>query len=68
MDVDEADDVASHFGVSSMPTFVFLGPDGAELVRFSGCNKTKLEELVKRTCARVGSSGNGGNGGGKKED
>lgn len=62
MDVDEADDVASHFGVRSMPTFVFLGPsDGAELVRFSGANKAKLEELVARTCARVG-------GGGKKED
>lgn len=60
VDVDTADDVASHFGVRSMPTFVFVGPDGAELVRFSGCNKAKLEELVGRTCARVG--------GGKKED
>lgn len=66
VDVDEADDVASHFGVRSMPTFVFLGPDGAELVRFSGCNKAKLEELVARTCARVGSGSGEGNG--KKED
>jgi len=61
VDVDQADDVAAHFVVRSMPTFVFLGPDGAELVRFSGCNKAKLTELVERTCARVGGSN-------KKED
>lgn len=68
--MDAAEDVAAHFGVRSMPTFVFLAAaDGAELVRFSGCNKAKLEELVARTCARVGGGAGGGSGsGGKKED
>lgn len=62
VDVDAADDVASFFSVRSMPTFVFLGAeDGRELLRFSGCDKSKLLQMVARTCARVGDEG-------KKED
>lgn len=55
VDIDEADDVALTYKVRSMPTFVFLRivGDQIEEVRFSGCNKIKLEGLVKAMCAAV---------------
>lgn len=54
MDIDEADDVAHAFAVRSMPTFVVLqAEDGNEVLRFSGCNKMKLESVVRATCAEV---------------
>lgn len=51
-----------------MPTFIILNPSSIggkegeeggkeELVRFSGCNKGKLESAVQGTCARVQAAG-----------
>lgn len=57
VDIDEAEDVAHKYSIRSMPTFVFLDPEKEgeteEIVRFSGCNKGKLEGLVKAVCAKV---------------
>nr|XP_023654104.1 thioredoxin [Paramormyrops kingsleyae] len=47
VDVDEAQDVASSCGVSCMPTFQFY-KNGVKIGEFSGADKNKLEEMVKK--------------------
>lgn len=45
MDVDECEELAVHFDISSMPTFVYL-KGGEPVEKFSGANAAKLEELI----------------------
>ncbi|XP_006118910.1 thioredoxin [Pelodiscus sinensis] len=49
VDVDDAQDVASHCGVQCMPTFHFY-KQGAKVHEFSGANKEKLEENITTFC------------------
>lgn len=46
IDVDDAQDVASHCDVKCMPTFQFY-KNGKKVQEFSGANKEKLEETIK---------------------
>jgi thioredoxin 1 len=41
VDVDEADDVASEYGVSAMPTFLFF-KNGSLVDKFAGANESML--------------------------
>lgn len=45
VDVDDASEISDEYGVSSMPTFVFLDT-GKEVHRFSGANNVMLQEKV----------------------
>ncbi|XP_053154399.1 thioredoxin domain-containing protein 2-like isoform X2 [Hemicordylus capensis] len=47
VDVDEAQDVASHYDVKCMPTFQFF-KNNEKVHEFSGANKEKLEETIKK--------------------
>jgi thioredoxin 1 len=47
VNVDEAEDVAELFGVSSLPTFVLV-KNGVEVSRFSGASRNSLENLVRK--------------------
>lgn len=47
VDVDECEDVASEYQISSMPTFVFV-KHGEKIENFSGANESKLKELVAK--------------------
>ncbi|XP_063151053.1 thioredoxin [Candoia aspera] len=47
IDVDEAQDVASHCDVKCMPTFQFY-KNNEKVHEFSGANKEKLEEAIKK--------------------
>lgn len=46
-DVDVAEELTAHFGIESMPTFIFLDANGNEKSRFSGAMKDKLEAAIK---------------------
>ncbi|XP_009471465.1 PREDICTED: thioredoxin-like [Nipponia nippon] len=46
IDVDDAQDVATHCDVKCMPTFQFY-KKGKKVQEFSGANKEKLEETIK---------------------
>ncbi|XP_061874238.1 thioredoxin [Colius striatus] len=46
VDVDDAQDVATHCDVKCMPTFQFY-KSGKKVQEFSGANKEKLEETIK---------------------
>ncbi|XP_035746696.1 thioredoxin [Egretta garzetta] len=46
IDVDDAQDVATHCDVKCMPTFQFY-KSGKKVQEFSGANKEKLEETIK---------------------
>ncbi|XP_060093148.1 thioredoxin [Heteronotia binoei] len=46
IDVDDAQDVASHCDVKCMPTFQFY-KNNEKVHEFSGANKEKLEETIK---------------------
>ncbi|XP_054253314.1 thioredoxin [Indicator indicator] len=46
IDVDDAQDVATHCDVKCMPTFQFY-KSGNKVQEFSGANKEKLEETIK---------------------
>ncbi|XP_065717004.1 thioredoxin [Patagioenas fasciata] len=46
IDVDDAQDVATHCDVKCMPTFQFY-KNGKKVQEFSGANKEKLEETIK---------------------
>lgn len=45
VDVDVAEDVASHYQVSAMPTFLSI-KDGKEVSRVTGANRTELSKLI----------------------
>jgi len=45
VDVDECEDIASHYGISCMPTFVFI-KDGEKIKEFSGANEDKVKEII----------------------
>ncbi|CAN9509295.1 unnamed protein product [Ophioblennius macclurei] len=47
VDVDEAEDIAAHYGITSMPTFIFFR-NQAQLQKFSGASREKLEETIQK--------------------
>ncbi|XP_052256691.1 thioredoxin-like isoform X2 [Dreissena polymorpha] len=47
VDVDQCEDIASEQGISAMPTFKFYR-NGQKIDEFTGANKDKLTELVKK--------------------
>lgn len=50
VDVDDCEELAVRFDISSMPTFVYL-KNGVEVEKFSGANTNKLEELITQHAA-----------------
>ncbi|KAH8329391.1 hypothetical protein KR074_009663, partial [Drosophila pseudoananassae] len=46
VDVDECEDIAMEYEVSSMPTFLFI-KNGSKVEMFSGANATRLEDVIK---------------------
>ncbi|XP_072543613.1 thioredoxin b [Salminus brasiliensis] len=47
VDVDDAQDVAAHCEIKCMPTFHFYR-NGKKVEEFSGGNRNKLEEMIKK--------------------
>ena len=47
VDVDECEDIASEYGISSMPTFVFI-KNSKVLETFSGANYDKLKSTIQK--------------------
>merc|ERR1712012_405466 len=47
VDVDEAEDVAVHYQISAMPTFIFI-KNGQKVADLMGANVDKLKELVTK--------------------
>ncbi|XP_059220770.1 thioredoxin-2 [Stomoxys calcitrans] len=47
VDVDDCEDVAMEYGISSMPTFIFI-KNKEKLETFSGANADKLTKLVQQ--------------------
>lgn len=47
VDVDECEDVAAEYEISSMPTFIFI-KEGKVLETFSGANYEKLKNTVQK--------------------
>merc|ERR1711894_56030 len=47
VDVDEAEDVAVHYQISAMPTFIFI-KNGQRVADLMGANADKLKELVAK--------------------
>ncbi|XP_050576620.1 thioredoxin-2-like [Bombus affinis] len=47
VDVDECEDIASEYGISSMPTFVFI-KNNKVLENFSGANYDKLKSTIQK--------------------
>lgn len=47
VDVDEAEDVAVHYQISAMPTFIFI-KNGQKVADLMGANADKLKELVTK--------------------
>lgn len=45
VDVDECEDLAMRFEISSMPTFIFL-KNGEKVDGFSGANQDRLEKTI----------------------
>jgi thioredoxin 1 len=45
VDVDECEDIAMEYNISSMPTFVFV-KNNQTITQFSGANYDKLRQLV----------------------
>ncbi|XP_005996498.1 thioredoxin [Latimeria chalumnae] len=46
VDVDEAEDVAQHYEITAMPTFIFF-KDGKKLEVFCGANADKLVQKIE---------------------
>lgn len=63
VDVDKAQDIARKFGISAMPTFVFLR-DGVKVDQVRGANPQALEAAIKKhangSAAATGSFGGKG--------
>lgn len=47
VDVDECEDIAAEYEISSMPTFIFI-KEGKVLETFSGANYDKLKNTVQK--------------------
>ncbi|KAG7203371.1 hypothetical protein KM043_013445 [Ampulex compressa] len=47
VDVDECEDIATEYDITSMPTFVFI-KEGKVLETFSGANFNKLKETIEK--------------------
>lgn len=47
VDVDECEDIAMEYNVSSMPTFVFV-KNGNKVDEFAGANANKLDDTIKK--------------------
>ncbi|XP_011861687.1 PREDICTED: thioredoxin-2-like [Vollenhovia emeryi] len=47
VDVDECEDIAAEYEISSMPTFVFI-KEGKVLETFSGANIDKLKNTIQK--------------------
>lgn len=47
VDVDECEDLAQEYNISSMPTFVFV-KNSAKIEQFSGANVASLEALIHK--------------------
>ncbi|KAK5638434.1 hypothetical protein RI129_012729 [Pyrocoelia pectoralis] len=45
VDVDECEDIATEYNISSMPTFIFF-KNGKVVEQFSGANFEKLKQIV----------------------
>jgi thioredoxin 1 len=46
VDVDDASEIAEHYNIQAMPTFMFF-KSGSKLDEVTGANERKLEELIK---------------------
>lgn len=44
--MDECEDIAMEYNISSMPTFVFL-KNGVKVEEFAGANAKRLEDVIK---------------------
>ncbi|EDW03102.1 thioredoxin-2 [Drosophila grimshawi] len=47
VDVDECEDIAMEYNISSMPTFLFI-KNSNKVEEFAGANATKLADTIKR--------------------
>jgi len=47
VDVDDASQIASNCGISSIPTYQFY-KDGSKIDSFSGANEAKLRETIQK--------------------
>ncbi|KAK4878640.1 hypothetical protein RN001_011146 [Aquatica leii] len=45
VDVDECEDIATEYSISSMPTFIFI-KNSTTITQFSGANYEKLKQLI----------------------
>lgn len=45
VDVDECEEIAMEYNISSMPTFIFIKKK-EQVASFSGANHEKLEQLI----------------------
>lgn len=52
VDVDDAEDVAAHFKVAAMPTFIGL-KNGQEVARVTGANKTELGQMIANVACQT---------------
>lgn len=50
VDVDDCEDLAARYNISSMPTFVFI-KNKAQVDSFSGANADKLEKYIAQHTA-----------------
>ncbi|XP_037711175.1 thioredoxin-2 [Drosophila subpulchrella] len=51
IDVDNCEDIAMEYNISSMPTFVFI-KNGVKVEEFAGANASRLEEVIKSNIAQ----------------
>jgi len=49
--VDNCEDIAMEYNISSMPTFVFI-KNGVKVEEFAGANASRLEEVIKSNIAQ----------------
>ncbi|KAH8249011.1 hypothetical protein KR032_005060 [Drosophila birchii] len=46
VDVDNCEDIAMEYNISSMPTFVFI-KNGVKVEEFAGANAARVEDVIK---------------------